>query len=99
MRRLCILCFAAVALLQTGCHGRICAFFYRLTHCGDCCPSYGYGGYPVAQPCCSPSVPYAPAPVTYSAPLNYSAPPVFQGSPQPLPAPSVTPTTSDPSKK
>jgi hypothetical protein len=108
LRRSLVLAFAATALLQTGCHGRVCAFFYRLTHCSDCCPSYGYGGGyggavyggSVAQPCCaSPTAPvYNAAPVSYGVAPNHAAP-VFSGVPQAMPGPSVIPSTSMPEKK
>ena len=108
-RRFVFVAFAISAVLQTGCCGRVRAFFYRVTHCADCCPSYGGVGYrgPVvgpmvggpigAAPCCSSPAMAAPV---YAAPVSYGAPPmaapVFSGMPQAMPGANVYPTPSAP---
>lgn len=99
LRRFAVAAFAIVALAQTGCHGRISAFFYRITHCGCCTPYYGYGGapaasygYPVsgygAPGCCTSYGAGAPTgTVAYPA----SAPTVFT-TPQPMTGTPVPPS-------
>jgi hypothetical protein len=89
LRRLAVVAFAALAVAQTGCHGRVCNFFYRLTHCDGCGPYYGYGpayaspsyGAPGCSTCVGgPAVPTTGYPVTYSSPAPPMAPagtPVF----------------------
>lgn len=104
-RRCAFACFAALAIVQTGCHGRIHAFFYRLTHCCDCAPHYGpaccppsYHGPMYAGPGCCP----APGPTMIAAPYGAMpvsqsmGQPVFQGMPQPMPGPNVYPTPAPP---
>jgi hypothetical protein len=104
MRRVAILFLAVAAVGQTGCHGRVRSFFYRLFHCDHCSPAYGaYGSAPVVSgpvygggaACCS-----NPAPIVHAAPVSYTVPGptgghVF-GPSTPLPSPQVQPGTSIP---
>jgi hypothetical protein len=94
-RRFAFAAFAAVAVMQTGCHGRVASFFYRLTHCDGCCPSYGY-----APAYAAPSYPSYGAPgcatcyngATPAATPVYSGQPVFGTiTPQPMAQPGVYP--------
>ena len=103
-RRIAFLLFAVAATMQTGCCGRVHAFFYRLTHCDCCTPYYGgcgcgcgayaapmYNG-PVygggGAPCCSS--PAVGMPMMGAGTIQ---PPVFS-APQQMPngSPSVYPS-------
>jgi hypothetical protein len=99
VRRFAFLLFAVAATLQTGCCGRVHAFFYRLTHC-DCCTPY-YGGCGCAAPMYNgPTYGGAPCCASPAVGTPTMASPVFT-APQPMPGgtPNVYPSPMGEPKK